>query len=208
MSANTAAISDPSEFSSSLVPELTDLDKHMRCNICKEIMRDAMIASCGHSFCAICVHTAKTSSNQCPECRVGDITRLTKNWFAREVIAWWHSQRDKFLTALTTQLDKQKVMTQPSAPSRKRDIADVADAEAPRYKTRGAARKPAPEPVVIRDSEDESEEEERDEAKRKVPCPLCGDKMRNEQVYAHLDSCSQNPDATAKAPKGLAPALE
>ena len=46
------------------------LDSELRCILCKEIFRSAMILrTCGHSFCSVCLRGQIESNNKCPTCR-------------------------------------------------------------------------------------------------------------------------------------------
>uniref|UniRef100_A0A8D8Q6U5 RING-type E3 ubiquitin transferase n=1 Tax=Cacopsylla melanoneura TaxID=428564 RepID=A0A8D8Q6U5_9HEMI len=53
----------PKEFS-----ELKELEKILRCNICKEFMKTALITGCSHLFCSYCIRHSIQYRNQCPEC--------------------------------------------------------------------------------------------------------------------------------------------
>ncbi|OAD76275.1 hypothetical protein PHYBLDRAFT_59810 [Phycomyces blakesleeanus NRRL 1555(-)] len=58
---------DPSDFS---CYDLQELDKHMRCPICKELVQTPMIlASCSHTFCAGCIRRSMVRELCCPLCR-------------------------------------------------------------------------------------------------------------------------------------------
>ncbi|GLU18173.1 hypothetical protein SLE2022_344870 [Rubroshorea leprosula] len=45
-----------------------DVDKDMLCPICMQIIKDAFLTSCGHSFCYTCIMTHLQNKNDCPCC--------------------------------------------------------------------------------------------------------------------------------------------
>ena len=55
------------------------------CSICREIPRNAMSISCGHTFCNYCINRAATPSNKCPTCRES-ITVIVPNYSLRTMI--------------------------------------------------------------------------------------------------------------------------
>lgn len=44
------------------------LDKDLMCPICMQIMKDAFLTACGHSFCYMCIITHLQNKNDCPCC--------------------------------------------------------------------------------------------------------------------------------------------
>eukprot|EP00667_Euglena_gracilis_P020096 EG_transcript_21663 len=59
---------------------------HFECPICFELMQDAMVTGCGHSFCQACAVTNCTVGRRCPTCRAA-VPSLVANYFIRELIA-------------------------------------------------------------------------------------------------------------------------
>lgn len=45
-----------------------DVDKDMLCPICMQIIKDAFLTACGHSFCYTCIMTHLQNKNDCPCC--------------------------------------------------------------------------------------------------------------------------------------------
>lgn len=43
-------------------------DKDMLCPICMEIIKDAFLTACGHSFCYMCIVTHLNNKSDCPCC--------------------------------------------------------------------------------------------------------------------------------------------
>jgi len=55
------------------------------CAICADVLRDACITECGHTFCSNCIKTSLESSNTCPNCRI-KVSGYTPNYFARDTV--------------------------------------------------------------------------------------------------------------------------
>lgn len=43
-------------------------DKDLLCPICMQIIKDAFLTSCGHSFCYMCIVTHLHNKSDCPSC--------------------------------------------------------------------------------------------------------------------------------------------
>ncbi|KAJ6363873.1 hypothetical protein OIU76_028912 [Salix suchowensis] len=53
---------------SKMPPPTEELDKDILCPICMQIIKDAFLTSCGHSFCYMCITTHLRNKNDCPCC--------------------------------------------------------------------------------------------------------------------------------------------
>lgn len=58
----------PLETASSDETGGSDIEKDFLCPICMEIIKDAFLTSCGHSFCYMCIVRHLQSKNDCPCC--------------------------------------------------------------------------------------------------------------------------------------------
>ena len=48
------------------------VDENLLCSVCSEVLDDAVLTPCGHSFCLLCIHTwldTHLTSSNCPQCR-------------------------------------------------------------------------------------------------------------------------------------------
>uniref|UniRef100_A0A2P2KZ16 Ubiquitin ligase protein cop1 n=1 Tax=Rhizophora mucronata TaxID=61149 RepID=A0A2P2KZ16_RHIMU len=69
-----AAASDSPEPSATVAPAasegagFSELDKDFLCPICMQIMKDAFLTACGHSFCYMCIITHLCNKKDCPCC--------------------------------------------------------------------------------------------------------------------------------------------
>lgn len=48
--------------------EAEETDKDLLCPICMQIIKDAFLTSCGHSFCYLCIVTHLQNKSDCPSC--------------------------------------------------------------------------------------------------------------------------------------------
>ncbi|KAK6259522.1 hypothetical protein SCA6_013996 [Theobroma cacao] len=48
--------------------EVAEVDKDLLCPICMQIIKDAFLTSCGHSFCYMCIITHLRNKSDCPCC--------------------------------------------------------------------------------------------------------------------------------------------
>ena len=50
------------------VAVMSEPDKDLLCPICMQIIKDAFLTACGHSFCYMCITTHLRNKNDCPCC--------------------------------------------------------------------------------------------------------------------------------------------
>jgi E3 ubiquitin-protein ligase RAD18 len=148
-------LSHPSDFQSTSIPNLTDIDSLVRCQICKDFFETPMITKCSHTFCSLCIRQALSTNGKCPTCRRDDqAANLRRNWPIQETVRVWKKLRQELLDALskktepesiersTTERVNASVQTVVSGmealgPAAKRRIDEVENPmESPRYKTR------------------------------------------------------------------------
>jgi len=83
---------DPSDFNA---VQLSTLDEHLRCPICKEIFDATMLLStCSHSFCALCIRRSLSTEQICPKCRKPAYeSNLIHNYDLDNVVRQWRESR-------------------------------------------------------------------------------------------------------------------
>ncbi|XP_039060317.1 E3 ubiquitin-protein ligase COP1-like [Hibiscus syriacus] len=59
---------DATAVGSAAVSEDAGVDKDLLCPICMQIIKDAFLTSCGHSFCYMCIITHLQNKSDCPCC--------------------------------------------------------------------------------------------------------------------------------------------
>ena len=58
----------PPETADAVETADAELDKDFLCPICMQIIKDAFLTSCGHSFCYMCIVTHLQNKSDCPCC--------------------------------------------------------------------------------------------------------------------------------------------
>ncbi|QLQ81308.1 hypothetical protein HG537_0F00690 [Torulaspora globosa] len=96
-------LTDASDFTQSTVPQLSQLDKLLRCHICKEFLRVPVLTPCGHTFCSLCIRQYLRQDSKCPLC-LNELreSSLRSEFLMNEVIEVYKSSRSKLLNALVT----------------------------------------------------------------------------------------------------------
>ncbi|KAK1378343.1 E3 ubiquitin-protein ligase COP1 [Heracleum sosnowskyi] len=51
-----------------VIPNTMEIDRDFLCPICMQIIKDAFLTSCGHSFCYMCIVTHLENKSNCPSC--------------------------------------------------------------------------------------------------------------------------------------------
>lgn len=97
-----SAVSDPSDWLGSQVPELKDVDQAMRCYICKDFARAPMMtACCSRTFCSLCIRRQFTADARCPMClKAGSESQLRKNRELEMAIEAFTGLRQKLVEIL------------------------------------------------------------------------------------------------------------
>lgn len=211
--ADTYEVPDSTDWLPTPLKDFAALENALHCQICKEFYDTPMITSCNHTFCSRCIRTSLSADGKCPACRSSDqASKLRNNWAIQEVVTTFQAARP---TALKVALEMQHGAEQPKTTTGKRkrptvlDSDDVNEAEVGGRTTRSKSRRiqasqsSQPEAIEIGDSEEEEEEELKVEPPPKdgrVECPLgCGKRMKEEEVFNHLDRCEDEQKQAARA---------
>ncbi|EEY22215.1 conserved hypothetical protein [Verticillium alfalfae VaMs.102] len=219
MTDDFADVPDSTDWLSTPLDGLAPVEAALRCQVCKDFYKTPMLTSCCHTFCSLCIRHALANDGRCPLCRNTDQElKLRNNWALDEIVGAFQNARAKTLEFATKPPPARRARPRASSPKRKRENKD-GDAAAPEPKrlrssarlsgssssSSGAARSqepptPAREVYQIPDSEDDEDEEGGDDGDGDgdetyepedglVPCPMCQTRMKEEQVFAHLDKC-------------------
>ncbi|KAK3824890.1 MAG: hypothetical protein J3Q66DRAFT_97266 [Benniella sp.] len=97
----TDALDWPEEFS-----PLREIDSQLRCPICKDLLRAAMMLQCHHNFCSECIRRHLDKESTCPACRVSTSTSHMRRNVALDEIA--NSFKDCRSTLLKAVMDSLK----------------------------------------------------------------------------------------------------
>ncbi|KAJ4155431.1 hypothetical protein LMH87_000673 [Akanthomyces muscarius] len=194
-------VADSTDWLSTPLSGLYAVESALRCEVCKDFYKTPMITSCAHTFCSICIRRALANDSKCPLCRATDQElKLRSNWSMEQTVAAFSDTRAEALKfARSASIEKKQ------SPKRKAEDDEESSQPEPQSKRlRSSARlssradvtPPAPSIDVVEDSEDEDFEPENNDGL--VPCPMCQRRMKEWQVFAHLESCP-GPDAAAAA---------
>ncbi|KAL9622202.1 MAG: hypothetical protein Q9160_003385 [Pyrenula sp. 1 TL-2023] len=207
-------VHDSSDWLSTPLSPLAPLDAALRCQICKDFFDTPVITSCSHTFCSLCIRRCLSSEGRCPACRTNDQElKLRRNWAVDELVATFVRGRTGLLTfARETLKRREELDNDEEPPSKKRRLRKTGSSE-PREngittlsrRTRSQGRRsaqPIPEDddedFVVADSEEDEELEQTPRRKQSAPpppsdglveCPGCRKRMKEEEVYTHLDRC-------------------
>ncbi|KAG0261695.1 E3 ubiquitin-protein ligase rad18 [Actinomortierella ambigua] len=79
-------VSDPSDWPAGF-SKLGELDSHLRCPICREFLRGAVMLNCHHTFCSACLRRHLDKESACPACRESANTAWIRRNVALEEVA-------------------------------------------------------------------------------------------------------------------------
>ncbi|KAK1496551.1 DNA repair protein rad18 [Colletotrichum tamarilloi] len=205
MADNFEDVPDSTDWLSTPLPALSAVEASLRCQVCKDFFKTPMVTSCCHTFCSLCIRRALSNDGKCPLCRASDQElKLRSNWSLEEVVdSFVKARKDTLHFARTAGQNDQR---EPSGSVAKRRMAEESGDQQPETKRlRSSARlsrtrsgQAAAAPVHEVDEVDEMEEVQEDNESEDadfapedglVPCPICSTRMKEAQVFRHLDTC-------------------
>ncbi|KAF9972439.1 E3 ubiquitin-protein ligase rad18 [Actinomortierella ambigua] len=125
---SAAQVSDPSDWPVGFV-KVAELDSHLRCPICREFLRGAVMLNCHHTFCSACLRRHLDKESTCPACRVSANTaQIRRNVVLEEVTNCFVDCRELLLKTVQdsirrAQEDQERLFMQ-SAKNSRRDQQD------------------------------------------------------------------------------------
>ncbi|KAL8891207.1 MAG: hypothetical protein Q9215_001721 [Flavoplaca cf. flavocitrina] len=190
-------IADPSDWLKTTVPKLAPVESALRCQVCKDFFDTPMITSCSHTFCSLCIRRCLTNDGKCPVCRTSDQElRLRRNWTVQEVVEAFQAVRPSLSSFATRGIGNFEI----ESPRSKRKLDDTdfdEDTDEPkvaiqRRKTRSQDKQqPDGEKYLTAQAADEESQAENtgdDNGNGSAACPICGQRMKEEAVFLHLDT--------------------
>jgi E3 ubiquitin-protein ligase RFWD2 len=71
-----------------------DRDSDFLCPMCFNIINDAYVTKCGHSFCHVCIEKSLKESNRCPKCNlvIDKADQIFPNFSLNELISKYKRQ--------------------------------------------------------------------------------------------------------------------
>ena len=228
---NSCDVPDPSDWLDTSIRQLAPVETALRCQVCKDFFDTPMITSCSHTFCSLCIRRCLTSDGQCPICRAPDQElRLRRNWAVQEIVDAFQLARPTILQigqatvtmSGTSQPNKRKrKFTNRDRQESGTNMAEE-EGETERWTMsparRGSKSGQGESSYVANDEQDVYLQSgqfalilggpklellmERLENDLKA-CPICGERMKLEEVYAHLDVHDQSEYTGISASKTL-----
>ncbi|KAF9431647.1 E3 ubiquitin-protein ligase rad18 [Entomortierella beljakovae] len=97
-------ITDPSDWPAEF-NSLREIESHLRCPICKEILRAPLILQCSHNFCSVCIRRHLDKELACPACRKeASILQLRRNTTLDEIANYFKDCRSSLLKTVRDSL--------------------------------------------------------------------------------------------------------
>ena len=205
-------VSDSTDWLQTPLASLAPVESALRCQVCKDFFDTPMITSCSHTFCSLCIRKCLTDDGKCPACRSADQElRLRRNWTVEELVDAFRNSRSSILqlgqdvVAAAAQLQKHQGCKRKLEDT---DIEEDGNPNLQRRKTRSQSRKsPSSKQEngvhIIEDDSDNIYQPgilipvysygalaDKCSDDGLVACPSCGKRMKEENVYSHLDTCS------------------
>ncbi|RSL65333.1 hypothetical protein CEP53_003747 [Fusarium sp. AF-6] len=189
-------VPDSTDWLSTPLAGLAAVENALRCQVCKDFFKTPMITSCSHTFCSLCIRRALSNDSKCPLCRSPEQElKLRSNWSMEEAV-------EAFVKTRTAALDlARKGGVANAGPKRKaendhQESDDAPEGKRPRTSTRPTRSRtntpsyavPTHEDEVVEVSDDDDYVPEPEDGL--VACPVCQSRMKEWQVFKHLETCT------------------
>lgn len=200
---NLQNVTDSSDWESTKLPNLKELDSLHRCYICKEFLKAPVITSCNHTFCSHCIREYLIVNSHCPLCKAEQFESNLKRVILLEEIVLCFSKFRPILLELLKKEESDEAYDKNRSPSSEKPSKDE-----------GSRKRSSPDQEVIEISSDESNTLELSEAPNDVPrkkiktesnstslnaiptrdemveCPICTEVMSADILQTqHIDYC-------------------
>lgn len=183
-------LTDATDFAQSAVPQLAQLDRLLRCHICKDFLRVPVLTPCGHTFCSLCIRQYLRQDSKCPLC-LNELreSNLRSEFMVNELIEVYKSSRQDLLDALVDKSQQESPLIELGSQSDgDDDIKIVATRQEPSsnaFKTNSSSHrvsKPSARPQSLT---------EKAKVKQTMAqCPICQEFYPMDVLErTHLDEC-------------------
>ncbi|KAI9851862.1 MAG: E3 ubiquitin-protein ligase rad18 [Thelocarpon superellum] len=195
------SVPDSTDWLSTPLRGLAPVEAALRCQVCKDFFTTPMTTSCSHTFCSLCIRRCLAADGKCPTCRGAEQEiKLRRNGAVQEIVDAFQQARDATLLFARRSEVGDAPLSSSSSSSKKRKADDLGLDEGGNVakqmrKTRSQSRRDEDateatvgESVTVID-DDSGDDYVPDDGL--VSCPMCSRRMKEDQVYAHLDRCEE-----------------
>lgn len=200
---NLQNVTDPSDWKSTKIPDLSQLDSLQRCFICKEFLKAPVITGCNHTFCSRCIREYLVTNSHCPLCQTEQFeSNLKRVILLEEIVSCFNSFRPLLLQLLKEDSTSENLESNSSNVSildRKRPFQNedseiieiVSDSDTSQELIVKKAKTEVPNQKYEMDAIPSREEN--------VSCPICSQKMTADILQAtHIDECLNGKSSSTK----------
>lgn len=214
-------VTDSTDWLSTPLGSLAQLESSLRCQVCKDFFTTPMITSCSHTFCSLCIRRYLSQEGKCPACREPDQEiKLRRNWVVEELVTNFTASRKGLLEfAQNAAQAKGDDDIESQRPQKRRKVEQPAATNGVERRSTRSQSKRANMPEgqqsemstteVILDSEDEGSvyedggvnspqpaQQSNEPNDGRVACPCCHRRMKESQINSHLDKCIAGDSST------------
>lgn len=207
-------VPDSTDWLSTPLAGLAAVENALRCQVCKDFFKTPMITSCSHTFCSLCIRRALSNDSKCPLCRASEQElKLRSNWSMEEAVEAFVKTRAAALD-LARRGGAANVGPKRKAESDHHESDDAPEGKRLRTSTRlrrsqtntpsYTAPTEVDEVVEVPDDDDYEPEPGKNNIVQSmqdgtlimstedglVACPVCQSRMKEWQVFKHLETCT------------------
>eukprot|EP00039_Didymoeca_costata_P029629 m.25592 g.25592 ORF g.25592 m.25592 type:complete len:518 (+) comp7719_c0_seq1:242-1795(+) len=219
-----------------LPPGLQQIEELLRCPICQDLMRNAMmLPKCSHNFCSECIRKhlsfskqSKTYSQECPVCHTPtNVNHMLNNRTIDCLVNQFIQERPKLVvTAMqpnatigsqSKSIQKSVSKSSTSIPNSDSDFASsgecsgssvVKEGQARNSKRRMPLTRSGPAKKLKTSSVKKKETKKKVDTSKMATCPVCSKMVKLEAINTHLDKCLTSTSSTPSKPKTRSDTVE
>lgn len=190
------SIGDPSDWTATKLPELSQLDALQRCFICKEFLKAPVTTGCSHTFCSQCIREYLIANSRCPLCKTEQFeSNLRRNVLLDEIISCYVSCRPHLLELLKPTKETTQLKKRPASPAEVVEILSDETSDVGLLTSLSTTNSSSPFKRQKREPRSssliaQSTSPSPSCADQMAECPICGDIMPADIIERkHLDDC-------------------
>lgn len=198
---NLKDITDPSDFKTTKLPALAELDILKRCYICKDLLNAPVRTQCDHTYCSQCIREYLLRDNRCPLCKTEVFeSGLKRDPLLEEIVISYASLRPYLLRLLEIEKVEKQVKdcgesANNSTVNGKKTINnDVDETVRVRYQLIADEQGQAQDETQVNGQTTEVilllSDDEDNSSDNLVKCPVCFERMELDVLQGkHIDDC-------------------